>query len=124
MGIEDIPDDVGDPPMYYDPDGRPVSLRTWALMREGYCHVAKDFVGLPDGRHAIVSTVWVGIDTNWGGGPPLIYETAIFDLEGRGSMDYQRRFATRTQALAGHDQAVEYAKNLGVVPQDARDSET
>jgi hypothetical protein len=54
--------------------------------------------------HEYVSTVFLGIDYNFGPeGPPLLYETMVF-----GGMrgDEQWRYATRAEALAGHERIV------------------
>lgn len=52
---------------------------------------------LPDG--VVVSTVFLGIDHQFGDGSPLLFETMVFG----GTMDEsQVRFTTRADALAGH----------------------
>lgn len=57
-----------------------------------------------------ISTVFLGIDHSFGiGDEPLIFETMIFGGE---HDNYQERYATREQALAGHERAV--ALVLGV----------
>lgn len=50
-----------------------------------------------------VSTVWLGIDHNFDRrGPPIIFESMVFD-EATGASDLDcRRYATEDQALAGH----------------------
>jgi hypothetical protein len=54
--------------------------------------------------------VWLGLDHNWGDGPPLIFETMIFDQ--RLDKDYvfhdlyMDRYATEEAALAGHQEAL------------------
>lgn len=54
---------------------------------------------LDDGRY--VSTVFLGLDHQWGEGPPLLFETMVFpECE-----DYER-YATWDEAVAGHDQVV------------------
>lgn len=58
-----------------------------------------------------VSTVFLGLDHSWGDGPPLLYETMIFDGEG---IDYQERYSTREEALAGHAHACEVAKEQNI----------
>jgi hypothetical protein len=65
-----------------------------------YLHVRATVVG-----EAEISTVWMGIDHNFSGeGPPIIFETMVFD----GEMDgYQWRYATEAEAIAGHDEVVE-----------------
>lgn len=54
-----------------------------------------------------VSTVFLGMDHQYNmGGPPLIYETMVFDNREKGrelGVDrYCARYSTREQALAGH----------------------
>ena len=47
-----------------------------------------------------VSTVFLGLDHGYGDGPPILYETMVFG----GTLDgEQDRYATREQALAGHE---------------------
>jgi hypothetical protein len=60
---------------------------------------------LPDG--VWVSTVFLGIDHSWGGGPPLLFETMIFGGE---NSEYQDRCSTWEQAEAMHAKAVAIAK--------------
>lgn len=51
----------------------------------------------------MVSTVFLGIDHNFGhAGPPLLYETMIFGGKHDG---YQERYATREEAERGHANA-------------------
>lgn len=92
-----------DRPYYYDRKGRPVEMMEWARLFEaspdGYRFVGKTTIG-----PYLVSTVWIGLDMNFGDGPPLIFETMIF---GPGELGgYQWRWPTEEAALAGHDQAV------------------
>jgi hypothetical protein len=55
-----------------------------------------------DGR-VLVSTVFLGLDHNWESeGPPRIFETMIF---GGPWNEYQRRYATKDEALVGHEDA-------------------
>jgi hypothetical protein len=54
-----------------------------------------------------VSTVFTGLDHNWGRGDPLLFETMIF---GGPLDDYQRRYSTWNQAERGHDEAVAEAR--------------
>ena len=49
-----------------------------------------------------VSTVFLGINHNFGEGPPLLFETMIFGGE---YDDEQWRYATWNEALAGHKKA-------------------
>lgn len=47
-----------------------------------------------------VSTVWLGIDHNYDGGLPLIFETMVFNSEGQ-DMEMER-YSTLEEAAAGH----------------------
>lgn len=88
-----------------DERGTPVlepDLMTWARWMEDFYfdqrRVARTEVG-----DVHVSTVFLGADYNWSGGPPILYETMIFG----GEYDqYQRRHHTRAEAVASHDQIV------------------
>ena len=62
-----------------------------------------------------VSTVFLGIDHNFGDGPPILYETMVFGLED----EYQCRYETRVEAESGHDRTVKMV--LGLV--ESRDKE-
>jgi hypothetical protein len=54
-----------------------------------------------------VSTVFLGIDHAFGGGPPVLWETMVFG----GPMDgEQSRYRSEIEARAGHSLAVELAK--------------
>jgi hypothetical protein len=91
---------------YYDRAGQPLTMWQWAVQHEGdeLRRVARTTLVL-DGVEADVSTVWLGLDHNWGDGPPLIFETMIFGLKGR-LEDYCERYATEADAQAGHDRIV------------------
>lgn len=57
----------------------------------------------------LISTVWLGIDHNFMmEGPPLIFETMVFD--GNFGDRYCERYATKDEALAGHAKAVAWVK--------------
>lgn len=90
-----------------DEQGNPVPCSDsdeWAKMHEDVDRrrVARDAVGDVE-----VSTVFLGIDHNWGGGPPLLFETMIF---GGKHDEYQERYSTRAEAIAGHARALEMVK--------------
>jgi hypothetical protein len=78
-------------------------LMTWARWfetRKGR-HVAQTKQG--DVR---VSTVFLGLNHQWGDGPPLVFETMIFGGE---HDQYQERYSTWDEAEAGHRKACELA---------------
>jgi hypothetical protein len=74
--------------------------REWARMfdKTDARRVAKDTIG-----EAEVSTVFLGIDHNWGGGPPLLFETMVF---GDSPYELQWRYSTWEEAEAGHARVV------------------
>jgi hypothetical protein len=93
----------------------PASLREWARMMEQ-----------PDARRVAwtetettrVSTVFLGLDHNWSEhGPPLLFETMVFEREGYESPNWPgrelhesldcARCSTWDEAIFQHDQAVE-----------------
>lgn len=90
----------------YDPDGNPINTTQWSIMMRDHQRVASNIVNhdpLHEGGSVTVSTVWLGLDHQYGDGPPLIFETMIFGGEHDG---YQERYSTKEQALAGHAKAV------------------
>ena len=59
----------------------------------------------------MVSTVFLGINHAWGGGPPLLFESMCFN----GPLDEaQDRYTTWEQAEKGHKEMVEAVKNAMV----------
>lgn len=59
-----------------------------------------------DGEVVRVSTVFLGLDHQFGEGAPLVYETMVFGA----ADDYQARWSTREQAEIGHRALVERLK--------------
>jgi hypothetical protein len=106
-------------PDYYDRDGKPLPMCTWATLfedREEYGRVAKTQVG-----QWWISTVWLGMNHAYGNGPPLIFETMVFWQGPHGAErdydNYQARYTTLAQARRGHAQAVrEYRRRLRTIP--------
>ena len=100
-------------PLHYDLQGRPCSLRQWATLMEkpGVRFIAKTNVG-----PFRVSTVWLGLDHGFGyPGPPLIFETMVFEHRRVGRrwrgvlflfhpdvLDICERYATLLGARRGH----------------------
>jgi len=73
-------------------------LLAWAKRVDETRQTAKDTIG--DVR---VSTVFLGLDHQWGKGPPLLWETMIFGGE---HDDYCDRYSSHEDAIAGHARAV------------------
>jgi hypothetical protein len=70
--------------------------------------IAKTMVGPIE-----VSTVFLGLDHNWGSGEPILFETMIFGIpEGDKENYYERRCATYEEAEAMHEKACAWAREL------------
>lgn len=108
---------------YYDRTGRSVELEEFAslLAMPNYKRVAYTEVtsrSAPEIKYR-VSTVWLGIDHNWGEGDPLIFETMVF-ADTPDPERYQgvfnpdpawvdklcRRYSTELDAQLGHEETV------------------
>lgn len=84
--------------MYYDRTGRPISFEEWLRTAEDK-RVALN--ALPNGLR--ISTVWLGLDHRFGLGPPLIFETMVFDPKRQGNHDLDcARYSTEEEAIQGH----------------------
>jgi hypothetical protein len=96
---------------HYGKDGEPISFRAWAELfgQEDYKRVAETTVG-----SYWVSTVWLGINHNFMGDPPLIFETMVFNtVDGSLADDkYMERYSTIQQAEQGHGHIVEMVRQL------------
>jgi hypothetical protein len=90
-----------------DENGEPVpcGLLEWAACFESSAlrQVARETVADSD-----VSTVFLGLDHQWGDGPPLIWETMVFG--GKLDQEQDRCGGTRAEALAMHARMVERVK--------------
>lgn len=88
---------------HYVLEGRravPVDLMTWARWLEKSDRV----VAITERDGVKVSTVFLGLDHSFGGGPPQIFETLVFEGDHDGDMD---RYSTWEEAEAGHAAMVE-----------------
>ena len=97
-------------PDYYDRNGDPIrDMLEWGarFSDKGYQRVALD--KLPN--NVEVSTVWLGLDHNWGNGPPLIFETTVFGVKAVNGDQYQDRYTTEERAREGHRRIVESEKS-------------
>jgi hypothetical protein len=95
---------------HYDKDGTPIEDHEyWArkLEEPEYKRVAE--ATLLDGKW--VSTVWLGINYQFGAGPPLIFETMVFaSKEHLDELDIAR-YSTLAEAQDGHEKMVQLWNN-------------
>jgi len=90
---------MGDHYILKDKKAVPVDLITWAKWFEtADLHVAMDEIG--DVR---ISTVFLGLDHQFGDGPPLLFETLVFGGKLDDEMD---RYTTWEEAEKGHAEMV------------------
>ena len=96
--------------MYYNKEGKKIELMEWAKLLEDFDYKIIKQDNLSDGKR--VSTVWLGLDQQFGKGKPLIFETMVFSKKkktmilGRKLMMGEElnvdRYSTLEEALAGH----------------------
>lgn len=53
-------------------------------------------------KEILISTVFLGVDHNFGNGPPILWETMIFPDD---KWRYQRRHTSRYEAVIAHEEA-------------------
>jgi hypothetical protein len=91
-------------------------LHTWAQWFEtANRHIGDDYLlGDADHEDVRVSTVFLGIDHNFHlAGEPVLFETKIFGGE---HDQWQYRYSTKEQAVAGHAKALAWVKGEGTEP--------
>jgi len=100
---------------YLDDNGNIIKcsdLIYWAVtMENNNRRIGLDIIKV-DNEEIKVSTVFLGLNHNFGDGPDLWFETMIFGGINDG---WQDRYSTREQALIGHQKAIEIAKSDKVV---------
>ena len=90
--------------MYYDKDGLPISINSFAMLMESATYrVVKQDEAL-DGSW--VSTVWLGFNHNIGSKKIHIFETMVFSKMEHGDTIDSRRYATQKEALKGHEEVL------------------
>jgi hypothetical protein len=97
-----------------DSDGNPVrepSLLKWALWFE---HADRQVALDVFAQGHRVSTVFLGLNHSFGSGPPVLWETMVFNDYGDIACE---RYTSREDALAGHQRAIEeLERRLAVQP--------
>src|SRR4051794_15289386 len=102
---------------WYDRDGNPMRMEDFGRLKADQEYSC---VGVTEMGPYFVSTVWLGLDHNFWGGPPLIFETMVFTssavrerMEGVPFEECEplrdftcERYATWDEAKKGHDEMV------------------
>lgn len=99
-----------------DDDGNPIpceDLYVWGYWMElkGVRRVGLNEFEI-NGEKISVSTVFLGINHAFGGGEPILWETMIF---GGKEDQYQERYSSKEEAIAGHLFAIKLAKGEVIV---------
>lgn len=99
--------DDTDDDRHYDRSGNKITIRDWFRLRHWdrlenemrYTIVKQETIG-----DYWISTVWIGLDHNFMGTEPHIFETMVF-RESTGESDLDcRRYSTEWEALQGHEE--------------------
>lgn len=98
--------------MYYvlDVDNQAVrvTVEVWAAWFE---HVENRIVAKTEALPGVVvSTVFLGLDHAFNGGPPVLWETLVFDDYEEGNMMW--RYTSHAAAMQGHDDACELVRAM------------
>lgn len=105
--------------LYRDRCGNPIPIGRWIDFTEDLSYVVVQRTQV--GGVWEVSTVWLGINYQWFGEPPLIFETMIFEIAEsyksgysyhESVFDFQARYSTEMQAQEGHRATVAAARTL------------
>ena len=87
---------------FYDLAGQPMAFEEWMWAMEDPTRrqVNRTLTGHAS-RRKVVSTIWLGLNHNYGEGAPLIFETMMFNRHSNRPL-LCRRYATHEEAIAGH----------------------
>ena len=98
--------------MYYKLQGKDIvkckDINEWVKFME----IKKRILFVDVISDATISTVFLGLDHNFGGGIPVLFETMIF---GGKSDNYLERYSTWDDAEEGHKFILKQIKNKGYV---------
>lgn len=94
-------------------NGVPVLEDDVMVWAKWYEKASERRIALTDVGPYRVSTVFLALDHNFGGGgQPVLWETMVFAQDGFEAPDFSRRYSSREDALQGHDDVVNEVKNL------------
>lgn len=87
---------------YYDFNGNEITLEEWTVLFDDKTKRRVDHTIVHGYR---VSTIFLGMNHQWGDGPPLIYETMVFPPDDWGEV-YGERHTTWDEAQEAHNRIV------------------
>lgn len=89
---------------YYNKEGKEIDQVEWVKLFGNFEYTVIKQEILPNGKW--VSTVWLGLNHNFGEGKPLIFETMVFPKKGNYRDLDQARHSTLKEAKKGHKEMV------------------
>ena len=94
---------------FYDMQGNPLTLEQWSKrFNDPERIIAQQTIG-----DYWISTVWLGLDHSHHYGPPLIFETMVFDADRSSGYEHRMvRYTTLEEAKAGHARLAAVLKRL------------
>jgi hypothetical protein len=92
---------------YFDQEGKPITHDQWSELWGDLDE--RQFRKTTIGRF-FISTVWLGMNHRYNDGPPLIFETMIFDEKSNSADIGCQRYSTKVEAIAGHEDAIRWVK--------------
>lgn len=94
---------------YYDKFGAPITADEFFTLKWDETGAVSDYsrIAFDQLEHCAISTVWLGLNHSFTGGPPILFESMIF---GGGYDGDMQRYTTEAEALAGHQHAVNEIK--------------
>lgn len=97
--------------LWFDREGQPIDAETAnsRLGDEAYWRVGLTVIRsrtAPEIEYR-VSTVWLGVNHEFGDGPPVLFETMVFGAGDDWAERYMQRYSTEAEAQAGHAETVQ-----------------
>ena len=102
--------------LYILVDGIPVEetdVRKWGAWFQGHTDeriVQQDRIETPNGTY-LLSTVFLAMDYSFGVGPPVLWETMLFSVDGK-TEEHMERYTSREQAQQRHLELLREARIL------------
>ena len=93
---------------YYDKENKPINLIEWMKL---FDDIEYKRIDLTKFNRVEISTVWLGLNHNFGTGQPLIFETMVFKENDYKDIDMER-YSTLVEAKKGHKKMVKKYKEF------------
>jgi len=88
-----------------DENGNPKPCASIVAWGKWFEDIDSRRVCLTDIASCMVSTVFLGVDHGFGDGPPILWESMVFE-DGSALEDYTNRYTSKEDAVKGHNEIV------------------